>query len=203
MGNLFDTDNFYYRWISRIMDFLILSTLWLLCSIPVVTILPSSIALYDAVSRCVLGSDGGAYKRFFRTFRKELGRGILMTLLWAVVLFLLYTSYQILCRMAAESTLWTVVSIIYLCSLFIPLGALAWAVALESRFTYSFSALHRNAFLFTLAYLPHTAAILALPAAAATACINFPPLILVIPGFMVFLQAIFAEKVMRKYMPEE
>lgn len=203
MGKIFDTDNFLFRWMSRIGDFCLLSCLWILCSLPVVTIVPASIALYDAISRCVYGSDGGACKRFFRTFRKELGRGIVMTLIWAVAGWFLYGGYQLVCQLAAESTTWTVLSILYFCTLYIPLGVWAWTILLESRFVYSFGALFRNAFIFTLAHLPHTAAIVALLVLAVTVCINFIPLILLIPGLMMFLQAIFAERVMKRYMPEE
>ena len=203
MRSIFNPDNFLWRWCGKLADYVVLSCLWILCSIPVITIGPATIALYDAVAHCVRGPEGATYRRFFRTFKRELGRGILMTLLWAVICLLLNMGYQVLVQLAPESTTWTILSIVYFCSLVIPLGTACWAVALESRFTYSFGVLHKNAFIFTFAYLPHTFAIAALLVVALNVCINLFPLVMLIPGLMVYLQSFFAEKVLKKYMPDE
>lgn len=200
---MFNSENFIWRWCAKLADYVILSCFWILCCIPVVTIGPACIALYDATAHCVQGPEGGTYRRFFRTFKRELGRGILMTLMWAAICWFLNAGYQVMVQLAEGSSTWTILSIVYFCSLFIPLGTVCWAVALESRFTYSFGALHKNAFIFTFAHLPHTFAIVALLVLAINVCINFFPLIIVIPGLMVYLQSFFAERVLKKYMPAE
>ena len=200
--NFFNTDNFLWRCFNKLADFVLLSCIWLLCCIPVVTIVPACIALYDATARCVYGPEGGTYGRFFRTFKNELHRGIPMTLLWALIGFLLNAGDQVLCRLAAGSNSWTVFSIVYFCTLLIPIGTGCWAISLESRFAYSFSVLHRNAFIFTFAHLPQTIAIVALFVLALTVCINIAPLVVVIPGFLAYLQAVFAERVLKRYMPK-
>lgn len=200
---MFNSENFIWRWCAKLADYVILSCFWILCCIPVVTIGPACIALYDATAHCVRGPEGGTYRRFFRTFKRELGRGILMTLMWAAICWFLNAGYQVMVQLAEGSSTWTILSIVYFCSLFIPLGTVCWAVALESRFTYSFGALHKNAFIFTFAHLPHTFAIVALLVLAINVCINFFPLIIVIPGLMVYLQSFFAERVLKKYMPAE
>jgi len=200
---LFNPDNFLWRWSAKLADYVILSCLWLLCCIPVITIGASFIALYDSVAHCVRGPEGGAYRRFLRTFKRELGRGIVMTLVWAVLCWFLNAGYQVMTQLAEQGNTWTILSIVYFCTLFVPLGTICWAVALESRFTYSFVDLHRNAFIFTFAHLPHTFAIVALLVLALNVCMNMLPLIMIIPGLMVYLQSFFAEKVLKRYMPEE
>lgn len=203
MRRFFNPDNFLWRWFGNLADYFLLSWVWLLCCIPVVTIGAASIALYDATAHCVRGGEGGTYRRFFRTFKRELGRGVLMTVFWAVLCWLLSGGYQIMTQLAQTGNTWSVLSIVYFCSLLIPLGTACWAVALESRFTYSFFNLHRNAFIFTFAHLPHTAAMVALLVLVINVCINFFPLIMVLPGLLVYLQSFFAERVMKKYMPAE
>lgn len=203
MGRLFDTDNFLWRAFSKLADFFMTSLCFLVCCIPVITTGSAAIALYDTASRCVRGGEGRMYRRFFSTFKKELGRGILITLLWAALALVLGTGYEILIQKATDSNGWSAVSLIYLLSLFIPVGTVCWVVAVESRFVYRFGALHMTAFTFTFSYLPHTAAVTALLLVALYACYLFPPLVLVIPGALAYFQSFFMEKVFRRYMPEE
>lgn len=203
MGSFFNPENFLWRWCAKLADFVMLSCLWVLCSIPVVTAVPACIALYDATARCVYGNEGATYRRFLRTFKSELRRGIPMTLVWAVAVFVLNAGYQILCHIGAENQTMQMVSIIYFCTLLLPIGIACWAVILESRFAYSFGVLHKNAVLFTFAHLPQTIANVVLFVVALNVCINIIPLVMVIPGLAAFLQACFSERVLKRYMPPE
>lgn len=200
---MFNPNNFLWRWFGKLADFFLLSALWLLCSIPVITAGAATIALYDTAARCVRGSEGAMFRRFFRTFKNELLRGTLMLLLWALVGWLLYNSYNIMTQLAATSKTWTIVSIVYFCTLFIPVGVAAWSVILESRFTNSFLDLHRNALIFTFGHLPHTVAIVALLVLIVNLCINMFPLLAILPGLLAYLQSLFAERVLKKYLPAE
>ena len=143
------------------------------------------------------------YRRFFRTFKNELGRGFLLTLFWAVIGFFLNASYQILTQLAQQSNGWTVFSLVYFISLFIPLGIVCWAVAVESRFTNSFFGLHKTALVLSFAHLPYTIAIVALLVLVINVLINIPLLVMLLPGLMVYLQSFFIEKVLKKYMPAD
>lgn len=184
-------------------DFFILSALWILCSIPVVTIGAASIALYDTVAHCFRYQEGGMVSRFFRTFKKELKRGILMTVLWAALGWLLNFSYQIVTQLGDGSTFWNVVSLVSFVIMVIPVGMACWAIGLESRFAYSFGQLHKNAAMFTLGYFPRTFAIVVIFALFYNVVINMFFMVMFLPALMVNLQSMIMEPVFRKYMPEE
>ena len=201
--NLFNPDNWLWRGFGRLADFFILSALWMLCSIPVVTIGAASIALYDTVAHCFRYSEGGMVNRFFRTFKKELGRGILLTVLWAALGWLLNLSYQIVTQLGDGSTFWTVVSLISFVIMVIPVGMACWAIGLESRFAYSFGQLHKNAAMFTLGYFPRTLAIVVIFALFYNVVLNLFFMVIFLPALMVNLQSMVMEPVFRKYMPEE
>ena len=201
--NFFNPDNWLWRGFGRLADFFILSALWILCSIPVVTIGAASIALYDTVAHCFRYSEGGMIGRFFRTFKKELKRGILLTLVWAVIGYLFNVSYQLVTQLGDGSTFWTIFSLVYFVILVIPVGAACWAIGLESRFTYSFGQLHKNAIMFTLGYFPRTFAIVVIFALFYNVVINLFFMVIFLPAIMVNLQSMFMEPVFRKYMPEE
>ena len=203
MGKFFSSENWFWKGFGVISDLFMLTCCWLLCSIPLITIGSSSIALFDTVAHCVRGGEGDMFKRFFRTFKNELGRGILITIVWAVICFVLNAGYQILTQMAAESDAWGLVSIIYFLALVVPLGWLCWVVAVDSRFVYSFGQLHRVSFIFTFAHLPQTIAMVVLLVVAINLVTYFPFLIILVPGFLVHFQVPFAEKVLKKYMPKD
>lgn len=199
----FNPDNWLWRGFGRLADFFILSVLWMVCSIPLVTIGAASIALYDTVAHCFRYQEGSMVGRFFRTFKRELLRGILLTVCWAALGYLLNVSYQILAQMGEPGSVWGTISVIYFVALLIPVGIACWAIGLESRFAYTFGQLHKNAVIFTLGYLPRTVAIVLIFVLFYNVIINFPFMIMLLPAVMVNLQSMFMEPVFRKYMPEE
>lgn len=201
--NFFNPDNWLWRGFGRLADFFILSALWLVCSIPVVTIGSASIALYDTVAHCFRYQEGDMVRRFFRTFKRELVRGILLTVVWAVLGWLLNVSYQIMTQLGDGSSFWSILTLVYFVLLLIPVGIACWAIGLQSRFTYSFGQLHKNAAMFTLGYLPRTIAVVLIFVIFYNLLINMFFLVMFLPAIMVNLQSMFMEPAFRKYMPEE
>lgn len=51
-GNLFNPQNSFWQTVDHLSDLLILSLLWLLCSLPLVTAGAAAAALYDAAAHC-------------------------------------------------------------------------------------------------------------------------------------------------------
>lgn len=203
MRNFFNPENWLWRGFGRLADYFLLSACWILCSIPLVTIGSASIALYDTVAHCVRGNEGQMVRRFLRTFKNELLRGFLLTVLFALLALLLNSVYQILSQMGNGSEVMRTVSVVYFCLLLLPLGFAGWCVALESRFVYPFGQLLKNALAFTFGYLPQTLAIAVAFILGFNLLRMFPFLVMLVPAPMVHLQAIFIEKVFKKYMPEE
>ena len=68
---------------SRIFDLMILGFLWILCSLPIITIGASSAALYYATVKSVKNRNGYAVQEFFRSFRQNLVPGMV---LWLIIL---------------------------------------------------------------------------------------------------------------------
>ncbi len=99
MKNVFRTDG----WFSRIADFLVgcieVSLLWILCSIPVVTIGASTTALYDTVHRNVRDGKGYAAKTFFGSFCANFKQATIIWLL-QLALLLLSAADLFICRSA-------------------------------------------------------------------------------------------------------
>jgi uncharacterized membrane protein YesL len=202
MGKFFNPENFLWRGFGRIADFMFLSICFLVSSVPLVTIPAAAIALYDAIARCVYGDEGHPYRRFFRTFKSELMRSIGLTVLWALVAFVLGAGYQVLFQLTQNSSM-GILTVVYYFFLAIPVGCFCWLIAIESRFVYTFGQLHKTALFFTFKHLPATVIITALGLATFEICFNMPFFLMLLPGICAYIQSIFVEKVFEKYLPKQ
>jgi uncharacterized membrane protein YesL len=203
MNNFFNTDNFFWRWFGKLPDIAVLSILWFLCCLPIVTIIPSCIALYATIAHCVHGFEEHPYKHFFRCLKSELLRGIGITITWGVLTFLLITGYNYLYYMGQSSQFAAIYSMVYLASMTIPVGILAWLIPLEARFEHSFLSLHKTAATFAIVHLPITGIMLGVLIVGVIVLIFLPVLAFFLPGLIVTVQAWFIEKVFKKYLPDE
>ena len=173
-GGFFDMDKPFWRWIGKIPEMIGLSLCWYICCIPIVTILPASCALFDAVSRNLMMDDPGCFKRFFRSFVRELKQGIPLTILWAIIALMAFFGIRILTANAAANSVIGVFSIVYIIMIVMMVGFIGWLVPLQSRYNNSFIGLHLNALRFFLGRLPGTGLMLLITAAVVVICTFHP-----------------------------
>ena len=83
MGWLFDINNPVMRWVVKIFDCMCLSFLWLIASLPVITIGASTTALFAAIHRYIRLEEGGLWTTFWRGVRENFKRS---TICWLFVL---------------------------------------------------------------------------------------------------------------------
>ena len=69
--------------ITSIIDLIVVSFLWLICSLPIFTLGASSTALYYAVVKCIRHDRGDLTATFFRGFRQNF---CLATLIWLLII---------------------------------------------------------------------------------------------------------------------
>ena len=203
MNKFFNPENFLWRGFARLGDLMFLSCFFFLCSIPLLTIPAAAIALYDAVARCLNGDEGKPFRRFFRTFKSELARGAGLAVVWGLIAALLGALYQILFQLASSGSVANMAAIVFYFSLFIPVAIFCWVLPVESRFVHSFPQLHKVAFIFAFRHLPATFAVVALGLLTFEVCVNMPFMLMILPGFCVYFQSFFIEKVFVKYMPRQ
>ena len=96
-----------------------LSLLWVLCSVPLVTMGAASTALYDAAVHVMRRKDDAVFSRFFGTFRRELKTACLTTLLWGAVACLFVLLYRMLAGAGTDGQVVTAWSVIFLLLLYL------------------------------------------------------------------------------------
>lgn len=200
----FDPQNRFWSAIGKFTDVLVLSLLWLFCSLPVFTVGAATAALYDAAARCVRGGESGPWARFFRTFRQEFATSTVVTVVWGALLAVLGLLLRLLRRAALGGGVsMAVFEACGLVFLLIPVGAACWMFPLLSRFTFRPMELMLAGLRFAVGYLPYTAAIVAIGAAAALASGLLWLPMLVLPCVTALLWSLMMERVFRKYTPQE
>lgn len=195
-------DSFIFRWFSKVGPFCALSIIWLLMCLPVVTIIPACVSLYDSVVHCLHGNEEAPVRRFFHTLKNELLRGIALSVLFLVIGFLLFYGYRITAVFATGS-LSSVYSMLYAGTMLIPLGILAWVIPIQARFDYPFGELLYTSLAMSFTNLPTTAIILGIFLLTLFIMLLLPPMIVLAPGICVTIQAFFIEKVFKKYIEKE
>jgi uncharacterized membrane protein YesL len=78
------TDTRVYRWLEVATDFFLLNLMWLVACLPVVTVFPSTAAMFGVVRDWVRGKEGSLTRTFITRFRENLGQSLLVGAIWAV-----------------------------------------------------------------------------------------------------------------------
>ena len=198
-NSLFNSENWIWQPFSWVADFLILSCLWLICSIPMVTVGAASAAMYDCCARCIQDGDRALFSRFFRTFRRELLKSIPSTLLWAAILGLLFFLIRSFTGSAAGTDINLVLTYAMVVFLAVAVGIASWVFPLLSRFTFDFASLNMTAIRLALAHLPRTMALGAVNIAAGWLCLRLLMPVMVAPGIAALLSAYLLEPVFKPY----
>lgn len=198
-GGIFNPELGAYRLTEKLVDLVLLSVFWLFCCIPVVTIGPSTAALYNTVVKCIRGNERNSWAIFFRTFKGECKVGILTTLailpIGAVLLFLQGLLYQ-----SAVGDMGALIYAAYQIFLLLPLGTVCYLFPVLSRFTFRTGGLLLNSAKLALAHLPSTALMGFVLAGAVWVCSAMPLLLFLLPTLMAWFQSLLLERIFRPYI---
>lgn len=90
----FSVDSPLYRFITKLWDMVQLNFLWLLCSLPIVTIGASTVAACTVTLKMAEDTEGYIGRSFFKAFKENLKGGIPLGLLGLVAVYAVYLDFQ-------------------------------------------------------------------------------------------------------------
>ena len=99
--NVLDTR--VYRWLETATDFFLLNLMWLVACLPVVTIFPSTAAMFGVVRDWVRGKEGSLTSTFIARFRENFGQSLLVGAIWTVFGVALFLDFLV----ANQLSYWT------------------------------------------------------------------------------------------------
>ncbi len=181
-------------------DLVILSLLWCLCSVPLVTLGPATAALYDTVVHSMRRKEAPPFYRFFDTFRRELKEGVLLTLLLAgVALGLGLLAYGFFRLFPAIGERGAIVSLAELLLIFLYLAVASWVFPTLSRFTMGVGALCSACVRLAPGYAPRSAAMALMQMLAIAASLRFVVPVMFAPALLAWLSSFLLEPVFARY----
>ena len=203
MNRLFGMDSSLMGPLMKIGDCLCLSVLWLVFSLPIVTIGASSAALYAAVHHCLRRNGAGIWKSFWNAFRENFARS---TLAWLIELL-------ILAVFALDAAVFRSIRLsggsmgkLYWAALFLEAIGLTWTAyvaAYAARFNGTVKEILRYGFLL-LRLHPILALGVMLPILGGLAlCLMVPFMVLFTPAPVCWVCSFSLEKVFRLHMQPE
>lgn len=129
---MFDYGGSFYHYTGKACDIMILSIIWLLGCLPVITIGASFSALYASASRSVRRNIGSVVSEYWKSYKREMKKAIPLWLIFAGAIFLLLWNIGII---------WNVSSGLFRL-FFVMLYGVVLAIVLTAMF-YAFPALSR------------------------------------------------------------
>ena len=200
--NIWGFEGSFMNYCDKIFDVMILGFLWILCSLPVITIGASCTALYYAIVKCIKNNEGYVFRSFFHSFRQNLGPATFLWVIFAGVSFLMQLNIGILMEKTDG----------YVGLFFIVLYAFVSVYAALAA-CYAFPALSRydmpaGWILKISLYMVGRYFLTSLMLAAILVCFGaftwkVPLLLLFVPGPIAFLMSEFLERVLKKHTPGE
>lgn len=154
--NLLNEDNIVHIFLNKIGDIVIANLLFILCSIPLITIGPSLTALYHCMLRTVKDNNNGTIKTFFRAFKENFVQSLIIWLLIVAAGFVLITNMLFLMEnngAASQILLYGSCAALALLIIFT-----LYIFPVIAAFANTLRALSRNAFLLAFIHFPTTLA---------------------------------------------
>lgn len=197
---MFNWDNAVFRFLGKLIDVFLINILFIVCSLPIVTIVPSCSAMYYVALKLAKDTESYPVKSFFYFFKKNWKQGIGLSLILILSgLFLvfdirLYIYFMneipggrvLLVLMFVLLYMWTMVAV------FVP--------AVFAQFDNTTKNLLKNSFLMAIAHLPK-ALLLVVMTIVLTALGIFIPILWF--GLVAFLNSYVFKGIFKHYIPED
>ena len=151
MNRSLSTDNPIMNFLTIVCDIVILHFLWLLTSLPILTIGASTTALYYTTMKCIRNGQGGVVKLFFKSFRENFkqatGIGVLALLAGVLCAFDMW--FAVSRNIKSMLVIFTIMSLIYLFTVL-------YVFPLQAQFENTVKATIKNAFLMSIKTVSYT-----------------------------------------------
>lgn len=205
MGRFFSLDGGIMCFLTKVSDICIISILWLIFCIPVVTLGASTTAAYYTMVKVVRRERGTVLKEFFKSFTQNLKDSMIINIvylfLFGILGFNIYCMYQELGN--TDNGIAFQMLFIYLALLLLLITICIYTYPVLSRFEMKRFTLVKFSVLIMIRNFPVSLLLLAIFIISFIIMVVCPLGVLFVPGVCLYLYSFFMEKILRKYMTEE
>lgn len=196
--SLFAMDGVYAKTMNFLWNVLMLSLLWILCSLPIITFGASSAAAYYAAAKVIRAGEGKLLSEFIHAFKCNFKQTAVFSAIYGLVLAIVLLEC---CYIYSDSTIPLPLLHVFYGMVLVILANMQYLFSFISRFSLKKFELFRMATLCSFRHLITTILLLMLFAAMCVGVYLMPWGLLLFPGVMFILKTFLMERVMRRYMP--
>jgi len=156
---VFGIDSKFYEVVSKIADLVVLNLLFVLFSLPIITMGASTTALYGVTKKMAENREGYIFRNFFQLFKENFRQS---TVMWIILLIaaMIPTVDLYIINSLEKTVITTALKGLMLAAALTVLLVFLYAMALQSTFENTIKNTLKNAFLMGIGYFPWTLLIL-------------------------------------------
>ena len=201
---MFQWDSPLMTFLRTVCNYIFVTILMMICSIPLVTVGAAVCAGYDTVRRSfVLEQGSSAAGTFFKSFARNFKQSTIVWLICAVVLVVFWQGTRVMESLGFEGIAPVVLQGVLILGMLFCTAILLCALASVARFNNTVGMILRNSLLLCVMNLWRILLLMAVCAIAVIAVIAFRPLVLITPALAVFYWYRTMEKIFAPHLPEE
>lgn len=200
MTNLFDYNNKFFSALSKATDCIMLGILWLLCSVPLITLGASSTAFYYAYNKSIRQENGYAWEEFFHGFKMSFKQA---TFSWLILLILAVFGFFdcfALIAIGGISPISSVLLAILILTLIVIILLALFLFPYIARYENTLKESIKNSLLILFSNFLWAVLLISILLAAAFASVCIPILCIFMPAAYMFFANKILEHVFMKYM---
>ena len=155
---VFDINGKFFKTLTKAGDFIILTLLAMVCSIPVITIGASLTAVFYAALKMARDEEGYVWKEFFKSFKQNLKQSILIELILAAFAAILLVDINVCAKWAADGggTLVQLLMFAAIGILIVLAAGVLYVFPVLAKFDNTVFATIKNALVLCMHHLPQT-----------------------------------------------
>jgi len=199
MRDFFSLDGPFSKYGGFLADTLVLSFMWIIFSIPIITIGASTTAMFYVSTRRISEREGYITSDFWFAFKANFGRGTKLWLMVLTVMALLITNLLNRHVIGSMSVVIVPIQIIFLIQVTL---ISIYLFPLTARFDMGIKQTLKSSFFLANRHFATSITCIAILASLFFASLYLEPLLIIIPGAYAMGSSYFMMKIFKKYRPE-
>ena len=200
MNGIFNYDNKVFEILGKAVDWVYIGILWLIFSLPVVTIGASTTALYETVHKVIRKSKGYVWRTFWTTFKTNFKKTTKIWLIQLVVIAVLFLDMKIMQNFLEQGSKLGSLYYFFYISLFFMYVWVVYTCAYAARIEDNVKTIMKNAAFMVVMNLPWALVIIALFIAAVILVSVSPICAVILPTGVFLLYDMILMRVFNKYI---
>lgn len=203
MGGIFSLDNPLMQGINKVIDCIFLSILWVIFSIPLITLGASTSALYYTANKTIRNGRGYVWQQFWKGFKSSFKQCTLLWLLFGFIALILYNDAKIVALIWKDASFTFAAQVFFYVLMGVVLLIVMYMFPYVARFSAPFKSVIKNCMYMMVRHLPMTILAALVVLLSIFLMWLIPIAVLFIPTLGALVCTFIFERIFMRYMSDE